>query len=83
MTCEQALLFLEDIRQRFTTVVLDEDEYWTAINEAAAEQIVGGAIYDALIGRCAIKAKATTILTWNVAHFRRLGSDIAKRVQTP
>lgn len=83
MTCEQALLFLEDIRQRFTTVVLDEDEYWTAIKEAAAEQIVGGTIYDALIARCAVKVKAGTILTWNVAHFRRLGPDIEKRVQTP
>ena len=51
MTCDQALLFLEDIRQRFTTVVLDEDEYWTAVKEAAAEQIIGGAIYDALIAR--------------------------------
>ena len=83
LTCEQALLFLEDIRQRFATVVLDEDEYWTAVKEAATEQIVGGTIYDALIARCALKVKATTIFTWNVAHFRRLGPDIAKRVQTP
>jgi predicted nucleic acid-binding protein len=83
MTGEQALLFIEDIRQRFTTVALDHDEYWSAISDSAIQGIVGGTIYDALIARCAVKAKATVIYTWNVNHFRRLGSEIAKRVQTP
>jgi len=83
MTCEQALLFVEEIRQRFTAVALDEDEYWSAINDSAAQGVTGGTIYDALIARCAVKAKAGTLFTWNVAHFRRLGPDIARRVQTP
>jgi predicted nucleic acid-binding protein len=83
MTGEQALLFIEDIRQRFTTVALDHDEYWSAITDSATQGIVGGAIYDALIARCALKTKAGIIYTWNLNHFRRLGPEVAKRVQAP
>ena len=83
MTCEQALLFVDDIRKRLTIVALDEDEYWLAITESVAEGIIGGTIYDTLIARCALKARATIIYTWNLTHFRRLGSEIANRVATP
>jgi predicted nucleic acid-binding protein len=83
MSCEQALLFLDDITDRFTTVALNGQEYCSAIADAAAEGVVGGTVYDALLARCAVKAKASTIYTWNVDHFRRLGPDIAQRVCTP
>ncbi len=83
VTCEQTLLIIDDIRKRLTTVALDEGEYWLAISDSVAEGIVGGTIYDALIARCALKAKAATIYTWNLDHFRRLRPEIAKRVQTP
>lgn len=83
MTCEQALLFVDDIRERLTTIALDDHEYWSAITDAAAEGIVGGTIYDALIARCALKDKAAVIYTWNLDHFRRVGQEIAKRARTP
>jgi predicted nucleic acid-binding protein len=83
MSCEQTLLFLDEIRNRLKTVVLDSDEYCSAIGDAAAEGVVGGTVYDALIARCAIKAHAETIFTWNVDHFRRVGPEVAKRVRTP
>jgi predicted nucleic acid-binding protein len=83
MTCEQALLFVDSIRERLTTIALDDVEYWSAITDAAAEGVVGGMVYDALIGRCALKSKATIIYTWNLDHFRRVGPDVAKRVQAP
>jgi predicted nucleic acid-binding protein len=51
--------------------------------EAASPTIVGNAAYDALIARCAIKAGATVLLTWNVKHFMRLGSEVARLVKTP
>src|SRR5437667_140908 len=66
MTGDQAVLFLEDMKDRLTTVALDEKEYWSAIRESAAEGILGGTIYDALIARCAVKAKASIIYTWNL-----------------
>jgi hypothetical protein len=34
-----------------------------------------------LIARCAVKAGAATLLTWNVRHFVRLGQDIARIVK--
>ena len=80
---DEALLFLSDVRERLTTVALDETEYIKAIEEAAGGGICGGTSYDAIIGRCALKAKAETIYTWNARHFNRLGADVASRVKTP
>jgi predicted nucleic acid-binding protein len=83
MSCEQALLFLDEINDRLRTVVLDSEEYCSAIADAAAEGLVGGTIYDALIARCAIKAKAEIIFTWNIDHFHRMGPEVAKKLRTP
>lgn len=80
---DQALLVLDSIRERLAIVTLDPEEYCSAIADAVNEGITGGTIYDALIARCALKAKATTIYTWNVEHFRRCGPEVAKRVKTP
>jgi len=80
---EQVLLFLENIRERLTLVTLDPEEYSAALHSAAANGIVGGAIYDALLAQCALKTRAETIYTWNVKHFQRINSEIARRVKTP
>ncbi len=80
---DQALLLLDDILRRFTIITLDEQDYCSAITSAAPEGVVGGMIYDALLARCALKAKAMTIYTWDVEHFRRLGPEVARRVQSP
>jgi len=83
MTCEQAVIFLSEMRDRLKTIALDGDEYSSIIVDAAADGIGGGLIYDALIASCALKANANTIYTWNIDHFRRLGPEVAKRVHTP
>ena len=80
---DEALLFLGNIRERLTIVTLDPMEYFAAVESAAALGVTGGGIYDALIARCALKAKAQSIYTWNVQHFRRLGPETAARVKTP
>ena len=80
---EQALLFLEDIRERLVVVALDEREYYAVIKKAAAIGIVGSTIYDALLAHCALKAKADTIYTWNIRHFEQFGQVIAERLRTP
>lgn len=53
------------------------------MNLTAAAGVIGGAVYDALIARCALKAGADIIYTWNLSHFTRLGPEIARRVRTP
>jgi predicted nucleic acid-binding protein len=83
MSCEQTLLYLDELRNRLKTIALDGEEYYSVISDAAAEGIVGGMVYDALIARCALKAGAETIFTWNIDHFRRVGPEAAKRVRTP
>ena len=80
---EQVLLFLEGIEEHLTVIALDSREYFSAIREAAAAGIVGGMLYDALLARCARKAAAEVIYTWNVQHFRRLGLEVASRIKTP
>ena len=83
LSAEQALLFLETIRDRFAIISLSAREYFAAIEDAAARGTVGGAVYDALLAQCALKAGAETIFTWNVNHFQRLGAEVAMRVKAP
>lgn len=80
---QEALLFLNDVRERFTFIALDETEYLATLNDAAELSIAGGGLYDAIIGKCALKAKAQIIHTWNPKHFQRLGAQIASRVREP
>jgi len=83
MGCEQVLLLLDDVRERFTTIALDEKDYCTVISSAAAQGVLGGTVYDALLAHCALKAEAVIIYTWNLTHFQRLGLEVAQRVRTP
>jgi predicted nucleic acid-binding protein len=83
LSADQALLFLDSIEERLEIVALDAREYRRAIREAASAGVVGGTIYDALLGWCALKARAIRIYTWDVADFRRLGDEIAEKVRTP
>jgi hypothetical protein len=79
----QALLFIGNIRERFTLVGLDDQEYSETLERSAAAGLLGGAIYDAILGQCALKAYAKTIYTWNTRDFLRLPQPIATRVRRP
>ena len=80
---EDALRFIGDIRERLSLITLDESDYTDLLDEAAQHGIAGGAIYDALIAKCVMKANARTIYTWNTKHFIRFGPEIAARVREP
>jgi predicted nucleic acid-binding protein len=80
---DQAMLFLEDMAQRLTFIALDPEEYLEAMTNAAASGVLGGLIYDALLARCALKARVEAIYTWNLGHFHQLGSNVAKLARTP
>jgi len=81
-TGADGIAVIEQIRTKLTVVSLTEDEYVAAIRSVSGT-VVGGAAYDALIARCAIKANADVLLTWNARDFTRFGPDIARIVQTP
>ena len=77
------MLFLGDVRERLTIVSLDDQQYFKAMEGSSALGIAGGAIYDAVLAQCAVKAKAQAIYTWNTKDFNRFGPGIASRVKTP
>src|SRR5580692_3781245 len=66
---DQAMLFVTSIRERLSTIDLGADDYADVLQMSAALGIVGGGIYDAMLARCAIKAKAEAIYTWNARHY--------------
>jgi hypothetical protein len=55
---DEALLFLGDIRERLTLVALDGQEYFRMAEASVAGGLANGASYDAILGHCALKAKA-------------------------
>jgi hypothetical protein len=50
-------------------VALEAKSYRTLLRKAPRQGIAGGRTYDAIIAECARRAKATTLLTFNVSHF--------------
>lgn len=84
VSCEQAMLFLAEIRQGLTIVALDAEEYYATIERASALGVTGGMVYDALLARRAMKAKAETLYTWDLKHFQQLGpEEFIQRIRTP
>ena len=79
----QAMLFVADVQARLAPIALTPEEYFAAISEYSAMGVVGGAIYAALIARCALKARAKTIYTWNIRLFRQFGPEVEKKLRTP
>jgi predicted nucleic acid-binding protein len=80
---EQAVLFVEDICERLTTVALSAEEYHAVIQRVAAGGFSGGRVYDALLLACAAKSKADIIYTWNLKHYQQLAPDLVSKIQTP
>ena len=80
---EQAMLFIGNIRDRLSIIALSGDEYVDALEASAALGMVGGAIYDAMLAHCALKAKAEAIYTWNTRHYTLCGTGVVARLRTP
>ena len=55
-------------------IALDADGYRSLLKRAAREGLSGGRTYDAIIAECAIRAQATTLLTFNAPHFQGLAA---------
>lgn len=68
-------LLSQNFQRRGKTVSLDAAEYWSAIEEAQGRGIAGGRFYDFLIGCCARKCQAKTILTFNVEDFQAIAPE--------
>ena len=51
-------------------------ETWRTLRRVQQQGVIGGQTYDMLIAACALKAGATTIITWNVRHFGVVAREI-------
>ncbi|HEY3351148.1 MAG TPA: PIN domain-containing protein [Thermoanaerobaculia bacterium] len=71
-----ALALLEANLFGHSLVALEAVSYRALISEAPARSIAGGRTYDAVIARCAVRAGAEVILTFNERHFRGLAPGI-------
>jgi len=80
---EQALLFVEEVRNRLTLVSLSGEEYFAVIQNAASRGFTGGRIYDSLLLACVAKCQAQAVYTCNLTHYQSLAPDLAPRIQTP
>jgi toxin FitB len=83
ISSEQAMLFITDIGNRMTVMSLRADEYGGMLQKYASIGVVGGAIYDAFLAACALKAKAESLYTWNHRHYGQFGPDVTRILKTP
>ncbi len=83
VSAERARLFIVGLRERFQAVALTPEEYTSMLDHQSAAGITGGAIYDAMIAQCAVKAQAEILLTWNLRDFTRFGPEVAQLLKTP
>jgi len=81
---DSAKRMIEDnLLPHFEPIALTSAETTTMIFAAAAEQVAGGAVYDAIQAACAMKGKADAIYTFNVRQFRLVAPDLAHCIAAP
>jgi predicted nucleic acid-binding protein len=81
---EQALLFVQQLRQLFTIVTLTDEDYFSTVERLAHNGLAKSYIYDALIVRAAEKSGADIVYTWNVSDFLKVSPpSILSRIRVP
>ena len=81
---EQALLFIRQIRERFTVVTLTDKEYFATIERLAENGLAKSYIYDGLIMTAATKSGADVIYTWDIDDFQLVSPpEFLKRIRIP
>jgi predicted nucleic acid-binding protein len=83
ITPEQGLLFVENLRDRFSVVTLSAAERFEAAAEGARRGLGGGKVYDLLTLKCALKAGAERVYALNLLEFARLApTELRERLGT-
>lgn len=80
---EQAMLFIQDVLDRLTAITLTSNEHADCLARSSNSGIFGGAIYDAMLACCAVKAGTDAIYTWNLRHYALCGPAVTERLRTP
>jgi predicted nucleic acid-binding protein len=80
---EAAKIVSDNIVRHFHMQQPSARDYLASISAAAANGVIGGAIYDVLLLAAARKLKPDRIYTFNVAEFRRLAPDLHDLIIAP
>ncbi len=81
---DDVLAAVEQAARVFTPVALDVDDYRWVLRHVAEAGARSGQVYDALILKCAERAQAETVYTWNLTHFTRVAwPGMRARIRTP
>lgn len=78
-----ARLIREQIIARVTMIVLDAEEFTTALGKARAHGVRGGAVYDYMHLVAARKGKADVLYTLNLADFQHLHREGDPEIRRP
>ena len=77
LRADDAIALIESNWRDTPIVHLTGSEMWGALREAQRREMIGGQMYDALIAVAALKAQASTIITWYVRNFAPFAPSIA------
>jgi predicted nucleic acid-binding protein len=81
---DRVLEVVEEASRRFTPIPVDVDDYLWVLRHVTEAGARSGQVYDALILKCAERAGAETVFTWNLSHFERVAwPGMVGRIRTP
>lgn len=72
ITAEEAAYAVKSLVNHFTTISLDEVDYFNALDRCAQLNLTGGVVYDAIHYQAALKAEVDILYTDNLKDFTRL-----------
>lgn len=76
-------LIRETVEPAAAAVALSSADYSAVLRNLGNLGFSGGIVYDALILKAAVKARADRILTFNISDFRRLAADVQITITAP
>jgi predicted nucleic acid-binding protein len=72
---DDALALIEANWGKTRLITLEAPDYRAALRRCRDAGMGGGAVYDALIAACAVKARVRTLVTWDLESFERFLGD--------
>jgi predicted nucleic acid-binding protein len=76
-------LLEENVTSCASLITLSGSDYVLLIAELSQRQVIGGAVYDAVIAKAAELAQVDRLVTLNEAHFQRVWPSGASRIISP
>lgn len=78
-----ARLIQDNLLEHATVVSLSAADYTDVVRRLAEQGVSGGAVYDALIARAAVKAEVDQLVTFNADDFRRVWPVGLSKITVP